>query len=47
MVQITGHLLGGIAAFGQRPLGAMPDGGVYDEKVVLNDITLWSAGAGR
>ncbi|MEG2514040.1 MAG: glycoside hydrolase N-terminal domain-containing protein, partial [Bacteroidaceae bacterium] len=27
---------------GNGRLGAMPDGGVYRERIVLNDITLWS-----
>ncbi len=27
---------------GNGRLGMMPDGGVYSEKIVLNDITLWS-----
>lgn len=27
---------------GNGRLGAMPDGGVFHEKIVLNDITLWS-----
>jgi alpha-L-fucosidase 2 len=29
---------------GNGRLGAMPDGGVYRENIVLNDITLWSGG---
>lgn len=29
---------------GNGRLGAMPDGGVYNENIVLNDITLWSGG---
>lgn len=29
-------------ALGNGRLGMMPDGGVSDEKIVLNDITLWS-----
>ncbi len=30
---------------GNGRLGAMPDGGITEEKIVLNDITLWSGGA--
>lgn len=29
---------------GNGRLGAMPDGGVFNENIVLNDITLWSGG---
>ena len=29
---------------GNGRLGAMPDGGIAQEKIVLNDITLWSGG---
>jgi alpha-L-fucosidase 2 len=29
---------------GNGRLGVMPDGGIYKEKMVLNDITLWSGG---
>jgi len=29
---------------GNGRLGAMPDGGIFKENVVLNDITLWSGG---
>src|SRR5664279_5288446 len=31
-------------ALGNGRLGAMPDGGVLNENIVLNDITLWSGG---
>lgn len=30
---------------GNGRLGAMPDGGITKEKIVLNDITLWSGGS--
>ena len=30
--------------FGNGRLGAMPDGGIIRENIVLNDITLWSGG---
>lgn len=29
---------------GNGRLGAMPDGGIAKEKIVLNEITLWSGG---
>lgn len=29
---------------GNGHMGLMPDGGIYREKIVLNDITLWSGG---
>ncbi|WP_254070916.1 glycoside hydrolase N-terminal domain-containing protein [Pedobacter sp. L105] len=29
---------------GNGRLGAMPDGGIFNENIVLNDITLWSGG---
>ncbi|MFZ2795068.1 MAG: glycoside hydrolase N-terminal domain-containing protein, partial [Prolixibacteraceae bacterium] len=29
---------------GNGHLGMMPDGGIHQEKIVLNDITLWSGG---
>lgn len=32
----------GRVPLGNGRLGAMPDGAVYNEKIVLNDITLWS-----
>src|SRR5690625_1818891 len=29
---------------GNGRLGAMPDGGIFNERIILNDITLWSGG---
>ncbi|HUZ58731.1 MAG TPA: glycoside hydrolase family 95 protein, partial [Hanamia sp.] len=29
---------------GNGRLGAMPDGGIFNENIILNDITLWSGG---
>ncbi len=34
--------MGNVCPLGNGRLGMMPDGGVENEHVVLNDITLWS-----